>query len=90
MHSPYLDNLVDDDAIGTLVSDYDELLAGIEKYLTRPMTSADHALRQNKMQDVDADTFATRMLSFLPGRFWTIIILTMQKMNIQRMMKWVT
>ncbi|ANY11303.1 glycosyltransferase family 4 protein [Leuconostoc lactis] len=64
MHSPYLDNLVDDDAIGTLVSDYDELLAGIEKYLTRPMTSADHALRQNKMQDVDADTFATRMVAF--------------------------
>ena len=46
------------------VSDYDELLAGIEKYLTRPMTPADHALRQNKMQDVDADTFATRMLAF--------------------------
>ena len=56
--------MVDDEAIGTLVSDYDELLAGIEKYLTRPMTAADHVLRQNKMQDVDANTFATRMLAF--------------------------
>ncbi|MCT8388673.1 glycosyltransferase family 4 protein [Leuconostoc holzapfelii] len=64
IHSPYLDNLVDDDAIGTLVSDYDELLAGIDKYLSYPQTSAAQLRRRQKMQDIDANTFATRMLDF--------------------------
>ncbi|MET3357961.1 glycosyltransferase family 4 protein [Leuconostoc citreum] len=63
IHSPYLDNLVDNDAIGTLVSDYDELLAGIEKYLTHQATAKDQAIRAKKMQDVDANTFAKRVLS---------------------------
>ncbi|MER2233723.1 MAG: glycosyltransferase, partial [Leuconostoc mesenteroides] len=64
IHSPYLDNLVDNEAIGTLVSDYDELLAGITKYLKRPNTEEDIAYRHKKMKDVDANTFATRVLAF--------------------------
>ncbi|GMA69548.1 glycosyl transferase [Leuconostoc litchii] len=64
IHSPYLDNLVDNDAIGTLVNDYDELLAGIEKYLRRPNSKEDKSYRQEKMKDVDANTFATRVLAF--------------------------
>ncbi|WP_273709954.1 glycosyltransferase family 4 protein [Leuconostoc mesenteroides] len=64
IHSPYLDNLVDNEAIGTLVRDYDELLAGITKYLKRPNTEEDIAYRHKKMKDVDANTFATRVLAF--------------------------
>ncbi|KAA8372240.1 glycosyltransferase family 4 protein [Leuconostoc carnosum] len=64
IHSPYLDNLVDNDAIGTLVSDYDELMVGIEKYLTQPLSTSDSMIRQQKMKDVDAKTFAKRVLSF--------------------------
>ena len=64
IHSPYLDNLVDHEAIGTLVSDYDGLLAGIEKYLYRPISEADAMIRSNKMKDVDANTFAQRVLDF--------------------------
>lgn len=64
IHSPYLDNLVDNVAIGTLVSDYDELLAGIEKYLRNGFSEADAAVRAEKMKDVDATTFAHRVLDF--------------------------
>ncbi|HCU42329.1 MAG TPA: 1,2-diacylglycerol 3-glucosyltransferase [Leuconostoc pseudomesenteroides] len=64
IHSPYLDNLVDNEAIGTLVSDYDELLAAVQKYLERPNTLADEQVRQAKMKDVDATKFAERVLAF--------------------------
>ncbi|MBZ5961414.1 glycosyltransferase family 4 protein [Leuconostoc gasicomitatum] len=64
IHSPYLDNLVDHEAIGTLVSDYDDLLAGIEKYLRRPVSEVDTIVRATKMKDVDATTFAHRVLDF--------------------------
>lgn len=64
IHSPYLDNLVDNEAIGTLVSDYDELLAAVQKYLERPNSSADEQVRQAKMKDVDATKFAERVLAF--------------------------
>lgn len=64
IHSPYLDNLVDNEAIGTLVSDYDELLSGIKKYLLRPLTDMDKKIRDMKMKDVDANTFASRVLNF--------------------------
>ncbi len=64
IYSPYLDNLVDNEAIGTLVSDYDELLAAVQKYLERPNTLADEQVRQAKMKDVDATKFAERVLAF--------------------------
>lgn len=64
IHSPYLDNLVDNDAIGTLVSDYDDFLSAIENYMQRDLTHADSLVRSGKMKDVDAATFANRVLDF--------------------------
>lgn len=64
IHSPYLDNLVDSPAIGTLVDDYDEFLQGIEFYLNNPQTVADSEIRKEKMYNVDANTFATRVVNF--------------------------
>ncbi|CAM3144588.1 glycosyltransferase family 4 protein [Leuconostoc rapi] len=64
IHSPYLDNLVDHDAIGMLVSDYDEFLSGIETYVQRQLTRDDTLVRAGKMKDVDAATFASRVLDF--------------------------
>ena len=64
IHSPYLDNLVDNDAIGTLVSDYDDFLSAIENYIQRDLTYTDSLVRSGKMKDVDATTFANRVLDF--------------------------
>ncbi|WEV54797.1 glycosyltransferase family 4 protein [Leuconostocaceae bacterium ESL0723] len=64
IHSPYLDNLVDSPAIGTLVDDYDDFLAAIEHYLKTPNTAEDSAIRHEKLKNVDARTFASRVLDF--------------------------
>ncbi|CAK8053493.1 glycosyltransferase family 4 protein [Eupransor demetentiae] len=64
IHSPYLDNLVDSKAIGTLVDDYDDFLEAIEYYLKHANTEADSEVRHEKMKNVDATHFGKRVFAF--------------------------
>ncbi|MDF7637358.1 glycosyltransferase family 4 protein [Leuconostocaceae bacterium ESL0958] len=62
--SPYLDSIVTDPAIGTLVEDYDGFYEAVCYYLAHQSTAADQAKRQAAVKNVDADTFATRVANF--------------------------
>ncbi|MCO0831831.1 glycosyltransferase family 4 protein [Fructobacillus sp. W13] len=64
IHSPYLDQLVTDSAIGTLVDDYDEFLDAMLSYLKRPLSEQDEAVRQHAVKNVDAQTFEARVFDF--------------------------
>ncbi|MBS9338910.1 glycosyltransferase family 4 protein [Fructobacillus sp. M2-14] len=64
IHSPYLDNLVTDSAIGTLVDDYDEFLDAVLAYLKRPLSKQDEEVRQHAVKNVDAATFEKRVFDF--------------------------
>ena len=64
IHSPYLDQLVTNPAIGKLVNDYDEFMEAVVSYLKRPMTEEDEAIRKAAVKNVDASTFATRVHAF--------------------------
>ncbi|MBS9337837.1 glycosyltransferase family 4 protein [Fructobacillus parabroussonetiae] len=64
IHSPYLDQLVTDPAIGQLVDDYDAFRDAMQAYLQRPATEADRQIRQAAVKNVDATTFANRVLAF--------------------------
>ncbi|MBU7456074.1 glycosyltransferase family 4 protein [Leuconostoc fallax] len=63
IHSPYLDNLVDDVAIGQLVDNIDDFTTAVIFYLNRPFNERDQAQRIKKMADVDAVTFGKRVLA---------------------------
>ncbi|GAO99551.1 glycosyltransferase family 4 protein [Fructobacillus ficulneus] len=62
--SPYLEQVVTDKAIGTLIEDYDELLAAILYYLQTPDTPAADEIRRAAVKNVDATTFGNRVLAF--------------------------
>jgi 1,2-diacylglycerol 3-alpha-glucosyltransferase len=64
IHSPYLDQLVTDSAIGKLVDDYDGFIDAVLSYLKRPDSKEDEQVRREAVKNVDADTFANRVLAF--------------------------
>ncbi|MBS9336324.1 glycosyltransferase family 4 protein [Fructobacillus papyrifericola] len=64
IHSPYLDQLVTDPAIGELVDDYDAFRDALAAYLIRPLTEKDEKVRKAAVKNVDATTFAKRVMAF--------------------------
>ncbi|MBS9335402.1 glycosyltransferase family 4 protein [Fructobacillus sp. M1-13] len=64
IHSPYLDQLVKDPAIGQLVDDYDEFRDAVESYLKRPFSKEDEEIRKQAVKNVDATTFGKRVFDF--------------------------
>lgn len=64
VRSPYLEEVVTNKAIGTLIDDYDEFLAATLYYLQHSDTAADDRIRAAAVKNVDATTFADRVLNF--------------------------
>lgn len=67
MHSPYLDTVITDDNLGTLVSDTDELVEPMRKYLIAAQKGqiiGDPKTRENILHEIDERTFGQRVEAF--------------------------
>ncbi|GAP02487.1 glycosyltransferase [Fructobacillus pseudoficulneus] len=64
VRSPYLEEIVTDKAIGTLIDDYDEFLTAVLYYLQHQNTEQDEEKRAAAVKNVDATTFGKRVFAF--------------------------
>lgn len=64
MRSPYTDELIDDEAIGSSFQKKSELVEKTVQYLTTPMSKEDANERTRKLKEISAETFVQRVVKY--------------------------